>query len=89
MLNRSKAKYKGNTVFGSGVLALSLAVYAVRCSDQLWQVRESAHLPSARIATSGGTTSGFAYVPPMLPMLETVKVPPTQGAAHHEIHPSS
>lgn len=32
--------------------------------------------PSAPMKTSGGIMTGMAYVPPMEPMLERVKVPP-------------
>ena len=51
---------------------------------ELAQSREC-HLPSARIATSGTFTRGFAYVPPMLPILDTVNVPPAQPSELSEL----
>jgi hypothetical protein len=36
--------------------------------------------PRATMATSGRLTSGAEYVPPMLPMLDTVSVPPEMSS---------
>jgi len=55
----------------------------VHCPEYCRFEVEEAHLPSARIATSGMLTSAFAYLPPMLPMLDTVNVPPAHATVDH------
>ena len=64
---------------------LMIALSKNTSSIKLGKGMDTPHLPSARIATSGTTTSGLAYVPPMLPILDTVRVPPANEHQHASV----